>query len=158
MGGGQRGSSLDKTVLKSSWRDWASYFSVLNGGKPPKNKNKKKKRLVEQEAWQAGRGGGCHCRRTAWQQSFLVLYPKLCTIWAWSGKIRRSPGNFLQTRHLIISKPPPQEEKKKKAKNLNQMIHTLKNESAFGTRTVFCSWKAATICYSNKVFPSSKQK
>ena len=45
VGGGQQGSRLDKTVLKSSWRDWASYFSFLNGGNthPPPTTQKREK-------------------------------------------------------------------------------------------------------------------
>ena len=78
VGGGQQGSRLDKTVLKSSLRDWASYFSFLNGGTPPPPpKKKRRKGLLSKKLDRLGEVEGITAERSPGNRAFLY-YTQSC--------------------------------------------------------------------------------
>lgn len=79
VGGGQQGSGLDKTVLKSSWRDWASYFSFLNGGNthPPPTTQKNRKGLLSKKLDRLGEVEGIAAEGSPGNRAFLC-YTQSC--------------------------------------------------------------------------------
>lgn len=113
---GQQGSGLDKTVLKAHGGT-EQVVQFLKWRRTHTPHLKKQKRLVEQEAWQAGRGGGAVAAEGSPGNRAFLCYTQSCVP---SEPDPAKYSNLLviscRQNSLICLKPPPQEEKRQRAK------------------------------------------